>query len=306
MKSLISSIVSLLLILQAQAKPFLTFSEVWQVMRMPLGQLDGWMAAKGYPIKTKSVNSWQYRVPGNAKAAAVELSFTWYDSTHVSGIAFEDDNANVLAVAQDLAANDFTGITTADTITAVNQQQSGITEFESVRYFLFASVIRQYPQQGRCLVRFSWHDLMTQSMAVIAKGNNPYLTPAVVKELDSLKAEPYSNAQTFAPLNEPALFPGGQRAMYIYLNHHVAYPPQAVKDSAEGIVEVFFTITKEGKVTNVQPGKVTAAGKGLAEEAVRLFRNMPVWRPRKQSGELVQSQRLRQLLVFKIKPVLTL
>jgi protein TonB len=84
-------------------------------------------------------------------------------------------------------------------------------------------------------------------------------------------------------------FYGGNEQLYTYVVKNLKYPNLAKENKIEGTVYVGFVIPKEGKVTNVtQLGK--AQGWGLDEEAIRLVKSMPDWRPAKQNGKPVNCK----------------
>ncbi|WP_018344116.1 energy transducer TonB [Cytophaga aurantiaca] len=71
-----------------------------------------------------------------------------------------------------------------------------------------------------------------------------------------------------------------------YIMGKMFYPEDAKQRKVEGVVYVKYTITKEGKVTDVQ----VVPGRGLDPscdaEAVRVIKSMPDFIPARQSGEL--------------------
>ncbi len=84
-------------------------------------------------------------------------------------------------------------------------------------------------------------------------------------------------------------FYGGNEKLYTYVVENLKYPDLAKENKIEGTVYVSFVITKEGRITNVtQVNK--ALGWGLDEEAIRLVKSMPDWRPGKQNGKPVNCK----------------
>jgi TonB family protein len=80
----------------------------------------------------------------------------------------------------------------------------------------------------------------------------------------------------------------GYTQLYAYFNEHLTYPPQAVKDSVEGIETVSFTIDERGKPTHIS---IThSLGALFDEEAMRVINKMPEWRPATLNGRPVASQ----------------
>ncbi len=81
-------------------------------------------------------------------------------------------------------------------------------------------------------------------------------------------------------------FPGGTHAMYKFIQTNLRMPRQAKKAGVSGKVFVSFTITETGEVSNVTVFK--KLGFGCDEEAVRIVRLMPRWKPGTQFNKIVR------------------
>jgi TonB family protein len=83
-------------------------------------------------------------------------------------------------------------------------------------------------------------------------------------------------------------FPGGEEAMYEFLAKNLKYP-QAAKDSnIQGKVYVQFTVDKDGTIIN--PKVARDIGGGCGEEALRVVKMMPKWKPGDQRGVKNRTQ----------------
>ncbi|WP_341838044.1 energy transducer TonB [Chitinophaga pollutisoli] len=81
-------------------------------------------------------------------------------------------------------------------------------------------------------------------------------------------------------------FPGGEKAMYAFLNDHMRYPHMASESGIEGTVFVKFVVNVDGSITNVETtGR--KVGAGCEEEALRVIRKMPKWKAGRQNGRNV-------------------
>lgn len=78
-------------------------------------------------------------------------------------------------------------------------------------------------------------------------------------------------------------FPGGTPAVLNYLSKNIVYPAQAVTDKIEGKVVLQFTITKKGRIKDVEV--IKSAHPLLDAEAVRVLERMPKWVPGKKDGK---------------------
>lgn len=80
-------------------------------------------------------------------------------------------------------------------------------------------------------------------------------------------------------------FPGGDDALMAYLQRNIKYPAFALESEIEGVVMVNFVVNADGSISKVN--KTKGIGGGCDEEALRVIRNMPKWKPGKQGGQPV-------------------
>ncbi len=90
----------------------------------------------------------------------------------------------------------------------------------------------------------------------------------------------------FDVVEEMPQYPGGMQAMITYLQENVTYPKDAQEKKISGRVLVTFIVEKDGSVSNVET--VKSVFPSLDEEAVRIVKGMPNWKPGKQSGKVVR------------------
>lgn len=68
-----------------------------------------------------------------------------------------------------------------------------------------------------------------------------------------------------------------------YISEHLKYPDTAIKEDIEGRINVMFVVDTKGRITDVKTmGR--RLGYGLEEEAIRVVRSMPAWKPGQQQG----------------------
>jgi TonB family protein len=92
--------------------------------------------------------------------------------------------------------------------------------------------------------------------------------------------------KTYVAVEEMPEFPGGTEAINPFIKANLQYPKNAVETGITGKVFIDFTITKTGKVENVKISK--GLQPLLDEEALRVIRLMPDWKPGTQNGEKVE------------------
>jgi protein TonB len=71
-----------------------------------------------------------------------------------------------------------------------------------------------------------------------------------------------------------------------YLNKNIHYPDAARENGIQGRVIVQFVVNEDGGISEAQV--VRGIGGGCDEEALRVVRNMPKWKPGRQHGSAVK------------------
>lgn len=118
--------------------------------------------------------------------------------------------------------------------------------------------------------------------AVVEVAPPPPPPPApVIKEVVQEDETIYDAPQVMAS------FPGGEEALYKWLNKNLKYPPRAQDQGVQGRVMVKFIVNKDGSIQNVTV--LRSPDKDLETEAVRVVKAMPHWIPAKQGNKEVRS-----------------
>lgn len=119
-------------------------------------------------------------------------------------------------------------------------------------------------------------------------GMDPGLVPdagtGVVKAPTAGVRDDREVIRTFVEI--PPAFPGGEEALARYLKDHLRYPQLASETGVAGIVFVQFVVDYEGNVKDIKPVGARK-GAGLEEEATRVIKGMPKWKPGRQNGQNV-------------------
>ena len=95
-----------------------------------------------------------------------------------------------------------------------------------------------------------------------------------------------SNDKVFEKVEDMPEFPGGEQAMMDFVGKNVQYPKEAMEKEISGRVLVGFIVEKDGSVNEVKI--VRGIGGGCDEEAVRVVKAMPKWKPGKEKGKPVR------------------
>lgn len=96
-----------------------------------------------------------------------------------------------------------------------------------------------------------------------------------------------TGVHTQAPLEIMPAFPGGDAAMATFIGKTIRYPKQARKKGIEGVVQVYFLVEKDGRISNAEVKR--GIGGGCDEEALRVVNAMPPWQPGQQGGRTVRT-----------------
>ena len=114
-----------------------------------------------------------------------------------------------------------------------------------------------------------------------------YVAPEVVEEV-------VVEEEIFQIVEEMPSFPGGEAKLNDYIAKNVKYPQIARETGIQGHVFVGFVIEPDGSISNVR--LLRGIGGGCDEEAIRVVKSFPKWKPGKQRGKAVRVS--YQLPVF--------
>ncbi len=109
---------------------------------------------------------------------------------------------------------------------------------------------------------------------------------AVAQQPDTLRMDTIEkvaeDVEIFGMVEEMPSFPGGEVKLVEYIAKNLNYPQEAIEKGIEGRVFVGFIIDVDGSVTDVK--LLRGIGGGCDEEAIRVIKSLPKWRPAKQNG----------------------
>ncbi|PSR55110.1 hypothetical protein AHMF7605_17165 [Adhaeribacter arboris] len=89
----------------------------------------------------------------------------------------------------------------------------------------------------------------------------------------------------------------GQKAFYQYIQQNLHYPEEARRQKQEGLVEVGFTVTEAGELTDFKILKSLNAA--CDAEAIRVIKEGPPWQPSLLQGQ-PQPENVRVTIPFKL------
>ncbi len=102
-------------------------------------------------------------------------------------------------------------------------------------------------------------------------------------------------------MDEVPEFIGGHNAYFEFISKNLRYPLEAMIQRIQGKVFVGFVVEKDGTLTHIQV--VRSANPLLDEEALRVVKLVPKWKPDIKDGKPVRSQVYRSIsFIFKDTP----
>jgi len=110
--------------------------------------------------------------------------------------------------------------------------------------------------------------------------------------------KPATDSEIFNFVEQKPEFNGGNEAMTSFLQKNLRYPSNASRAGIQGKVFVQFTVGSDGRIENVKA--IKGIGFGCDEEAERVIKLMPAWKPGKQSGVPVKV-RFTMPIVFQME-----
>ncbi len=97
-----------------------------------------------------------------------------------------------------------------------------------------------------------------------------------------------SGGEKFRVIENIPSFPGGKSALRDFISNNLSYPKKALKSQTAGEVMVGFTITVDGKPTDIH---VTQSSNEIFNDAaMNVIKKMPSWNPAMQQGESVRAK----------------
>ncbi len=104
-------------------------------------------------------------------------------------------------------------------------------------------------------------------------------------------------SETPIPKEEPLIivetmpeFPGGEQKLMEFLYSNIKYPESAKKNGYSGTAYVTYVIEKDGSLSDIRILRGVANAPECDQEAVRVIKMMPNWKPGFHRGKPVRVQ----------------
>ncbi|MBR6227446.1 MAG: energy transducer TonB [Bacteroidales bacterium] len=118
--------------------------------------------------------------------------------------------------------------------------------------------------------------------------------PEIFPEVGEVEGE----SDVYQIVEQMPEFPDGEKALMQYVADHIKYPEEAKKAGAYGRVFVGFVVEPDGGLSDFKV--LRGIGHGCDEEALRVVKSMPKWKPGMQRGKAVRVQYLVPV-IFKLE-----
>lgn len=106
------------------------------------------------------------------------------------------------------------------------------------------------------------------------------------KDITDIKIKKVDNDSIYQIVEQMPEFPGGIGKLATYIFENIKYPEAAKEKGVSGRVFISFVIEKDGAVSNVEVAR--GIGKECDDEAVRVVKAMPKWKPGLMKGKPVR------------------
>lgn len=126
---------------------------------------------------------------------------------------------------------------------------------------------------------------MTADEARIEVRNEDVSVVELVEEVQEEVKEEEAPIEVFVVVEEMPSFPGGEKALLEFINSNIQYPEIAKENNIQGRVILRFCVTYKGTVDQVTV--IKGVDPSLDNEAVRVIKLLPTWKPGKQGGKPV-------------------
>lgn len=158
-------------------------------------------------------------------------------------------------------------------------------DIERRRFFCFDSKIKEQNNDPRLKIVEKRNEIILSEDIAISDDTKIKI-PDVEVEMDIPELMP--QREVFQIVEEMPEFPGGESKMYEFILKNIKYPEMARENKIKGRVYVQFVVSKDGSLNKIKV--LRGIGGGCDEEAVRIVKRMPKWKPGKQNGKTVPVQ----------------
>lgn len=114
-----------------------------------------------------------------------------------------------------------------------------------------------------------------------------YMSPKLTNSSDRIDKKGNRDS-IFTPVDIMPEFPGGESQLNKFIEDNMQYPFVSRQNGAQGRVIVMVVIEKDGSIAKCRI--MRSVDPNLDEEALRIVKKMPRWKPGKRDGKTVRAQ----------------
>ncbi len=117
---------------------------------------------------------------------------------------------------------------------------------------------------------------------------NPDPTPELEFNPDDFKVIEKTPVEpkVFTIVEEMPEFEGGLKNLYKFLGDNIKYPKREKEAGVQGVVHLKFVVGKKGEIRDIEV--LRGVNEAIDNEAIRVLKAMPNWKPGKQRGKKVR------------------
>ncbi len=108
----------------------------------------------------------------------------------------------------------------------------------------------------------------------------------VAPVIETMREDEVEAPEIFTIVEDPAEFPGGDRALYSFISRSVKYPVIAQENGIQGKVYVKFVVDEQGNASGAEI--LRGVDSSLDKEALRVINSLPKFKPGRQRGKAVK------------------
>ena len=188
-----------------------------------------------------------------------------------------DKRNYMMLILQQCTAVDFSDMSNNFSLILTKKRIKMITKHEKAKGFWW-KLLATLPVLALLLI------VNARASAQQAKQTEQTAYETIIKDATDVKM--VNNDSIYQMVEVMPEFPGGTAKMMDYLSKNIKYPEEAKEKGISGRVFLSFVIEKDGAVSDVKVAK--GIGKECDDEALRVVKAMPKWKPGLQKGKPVR------------------
>lgn len=130
-------------------------------------------------------------------------------------------------------------------------------------------------------------DVRNEQVTRIGPDSVPMVKQVSPEQTTNSETTPELKVYDMSVVESAPEFPGGQRELSKFINNTLKYPSTARQNNIQGKVYLGFIVEKDGSIGDIKIKQ--GIGGGCDEEAVRVIKSSPKWKPGTIKGQAVRT-----------------